>query len=365
MTRCRRCLIPDTRPGMIFKDGVCQACLNYEKRQKMNWASRRRSLGRLCAAYKDDRDKYDCLVPVSGGKDSHVVTATMLEQGMHPLLFCLTDPFTHTEAGEHNLNNISRVFGCDLYCYTMSIDLALRAIRDAFESRCEPLMLLESAIYTLPVKIADMHGVHMVMFGENSAFLYGTSKEDAPHVVSPLVTGDSSAGDAAELRLVDHWLSRGFDRRDLDMLTNIPRSQVDSYYMSHFIPWDDEDHAAVAKAYGFHDITHEWMREGCVEDYTQIDSYGYMVHIWLKYPKFGFARATDIVSRWIRKGTITREEGLRLVMENDHKLDQLALEDFCKVLGYTEHQFWNIVEPFWNRDLFHKVNGVWRFKDAD
>jgi len=83
----------------------------------------------------------------------------------------------------------------------------------------------------------------------------------------------------------------------------------------------------------------------------------------MKYPKFGFARATDIACRWIRKGKITREEAKRLVMEHDHKLDQRAMEDFIKLLGYTPKQFWDIVEKFWNREIFTKVNDIWQLKN--
>ena len=83
----------------------------------------------------------------------------------------------------------------------------------------------------------------------------------------------------------------------------------------------------------------------------------------MKYPKFGFARATDIAARWARKGKITREEAKKLVMEHDHKLDQRAMEDFIAFMGYKPRQFWDIVERFWNPELFDNVDGVWRLKD--
>lgn len=133
--------------------------------------------------------------------------------------------------------------------------------------------------------------------------------------------------------------------------------------MSYFVLWDDEKNYQIAKRYGFKDLHHEWTREGYIEGYGQIDSIAYMVHLWMKYPIFGFARTTDIASRWIRKGQITREEGKTLVMENDHKLDQRAMEDFINLLGYTRRQFWDIVERFWNPELFDNVDGVWRLKN--
>jgi hypothetical protein len=134
--------------------------------------------------------------------------------------------------------------------------------------------------------------------------------------------------------------------------------------MSYYMPWDDEHNMHIAKAYGFRDLQNEWDRQGCIESYAQIDSVGYMVHLWLKYPKFGFARTSDIASRWVRKGMITRDKAMELVGENDYKLDQRALIDFCECLGYSEREFWAITERFWNKDIFAKSNGRWRFRDG-
>ena len=82
----------------------------------------------------------------------------------------------------------------------------------------------------------------------------------------------------------------------------------------------------------------------------------------MKYPKFGFARATDMVGYWIRSGRITRKEGAKLIKENDHKLDPKILEDFLRFSGYTHREFWDIVDRFWNREIFKRVDGKWKVK---
>ena len=138
----------------------------------------------------------------------------------------------------------------------------------------------------------------------------------------------------------------------------------EALFMSYFVPWDGERNYRIAKRYGFQDLVHEWKREGNIEDFDQIDSIAYIVHLWLKYPKFGFARATDIACRWVRKGKITREEAKKLVMEHDHKLDQRAMEDFITFMGYKPRQFWDIVEQFWNPELFENIDGIWQLKNS-
>lgn len=114
------------------------------------------------------------------------------------------------------------------------------------------------------------------------------------------------------------------------------------------------------KSIVFRDLVHEWQREHTPEWFDQIDSIAYLVHPWLKYPKFGHATATDYASKFIRYGLINREEGIRLVKKYDHRLDQRAVENFCAFAGYTLREFYIIVDGFYNRELFEKDRyGQW------
>ena len=98
------------------------------------------------------------------------------------------------------------------------------------------------------------------------------------------------------------------------------------------------------------------------EDWKQIDAVSYLVHPWLKYPKFGHRTSTDVASRLIREGLMTREEGIKLVKEHDAKLDQRSLQAFLDFTGYTHEEFWKTVDRFYNKDLFEKVNEEWVLK---
>ena len=129
--------------------------------------------------------------------------------------------------------------------------------------------------------------------------------------------------------------------------------------MSYYDPWDGFYHQQLARQWGFQDLTHEWQREGAFENFDQIDSIGWIMALWLKFPKFGFARATDLACRWIREGRITRDRAIELVNKYDHVLDQKVLDDFLRFTGYSVREFWNIVEKFWNKELFEKRGGIW------
>jgi N-acetyl sugar amidotransferase len=360
--------MPDTRPGIIFKDGVCLACVNHEKQSNVDWKSRYRELEVLCDKYRRKDGYYDCMIPVSGGKDSYTQTYVMKELlDMHPLLFCVADPFTHTEAGTHNLKNLSEMFNCDYVVYTMSVDLFRRVTKIGFETLREPLRFIESALYTTPFKYAVSLNIPLVVFGENAAYTYGTTDKDSYNARRYVDVGHSASGVGIGNKITDYWVEQGIPLKDMNCVIlpkkeELDRNNPEVIFMGYFMRWDDEYNMNIAKRYGFRDLHHEWKREGCVEDYAQIDSIGFMLHLWTKFPKFGFSRTSDIVSRWVRKDMITREKAMDLVNKYDHKLDQKTMEDFCQFMGYNARQFWDIIEGYWNKEIFEKVNGLWRMK---
>ena len=363
MQYCKKCLMPDTRPGSIFdKNGICQACRNYERRSLVNWKERKKELREICDRYRRKDSYYDCIIPVSGGKDSHFLVYTMKkEMNMNPLLVTVGDPFTKTKAGVSNLRNLLDIFNCDHIQFNLSIDLFRRVTRMAFEEFGEPLRFIEAVIYTVPLKIAVKLGTPLIVYGENSAYEYGTTNKETLSAKEYIMKLFNNID-------VSFWLARGVTEKEINAI--IPPSEEEMnkvkpepIFMSYFTPWSSVHHLEIAKQYGFKDLSEEWIREGCIENFEQIDSVAYTVHLWLKYPKFGFQRTSDIASRRIREGLLTLPEAKRLIMENDHKLDKRAMEDFIKFLGYTPRRFWEIVEGFRKPEIFENVNGKWRLKD--
>lgn len=227
MKYCQKCVMPDTRPGSIFdEEGVCQACRNYERRGEVDWGARFEELKSLCEKYRREDGYYDCVVAVSGGKDSHFLTYTMKEgMGMNPLLICVADPFTHTAAGIHNLRNLGESFGCDIVVFNLSIDLFRRVTRIGFEELGEPLRFIEAAIYTVPFKYAVAFNIPLIVFGENAAYTYGTTAEDGYSASKYISAGHSAAGEKLGDEITDFWCERGILMREMNAI--IPPSQED------------------------------------------------------------------------------------------------------------------------------------------
>lgn len=366
MTYCTKCVMPDTKPGITFdSEGVCSACRANERKAVIDCDMRYNELKKICDKYRGKfGNDYDCIIAVSGGKDSHYQVHIMKEEmRMNPLLVTVEDNFPMTEAGKHNIRNISEVFGCDILSFKPNIKVQKILMRKTFEKYAKPTWYIDRLIYTYPIHIAVRFGIPLVVYGENVSYEYG-----GLNAVEKYSANDQIMNGVASDIPWEELTGDGVSMKDISLCVfpdekNLKALKFDSIYMSYFVKWNSFRNYQYAKKRGFQDLTHEWKREHHIEDFTQVDSRGYLVHGWLRYPKFGYASATNLGSRFIRYGLLSREEAKQLVKEHDHKLDSLVVRDFCELAGYTPTEFWQIVDKFYNKDLFTKdENGRWVLK---
>lgn len=365
MQYCTKCVMPSTRPGITFdQNGVCSACQSYERRKTIDWESRWNELEALCDKYRGmNGNSWDCAIAVSGGKDSHYQVHLMKEVlHMNPILFSVEDNFPMTEAGQHNLKNISEAFGCNIISLKPDLKTQKMLMRYTFEKYGKPTWFIDRLIYTYPLHMALKFHTPLLVYGENVSYEYGGADYEETYSAK----GQLNNGVASDIPLEELMEATGVSRQALEM-TIAPSAeemdQLDPMYVSYFQPWNSFANYEFAKSRGFHDLTHEWNRTHHVENMDQIDSRAYLVHSWMKYPKFGHASATDYAARMVRYGMLTREEAAKLVREHDGKLDPLCVRDFCAFLGYSESEFWQVIDRFYNRDLFTKDDcGRWALK---
>jgi hypothetical protein len=176
-------------------------------------------LGSLCEKHRREDGRYDCVIAVSGGKDSTFLTYMMKERlSMNPLLVCVADPFTHTGAGVHNLQNLQETFNCDTWVFRVSADLFRRATRIGFEELGEPLRFIEAAIYTVPPRLAVALNIPLIIYGENAAYTYGATVEDSCSAQPFIVAGHSSSGQKLGARITDFWCARGIPLQELNAI---------------------------------------------------------------------------------------------------------------------------------------------------
>lgn len=364
MRYCKKCVMPDTRPGISFdSEGVCCACRANEKKAGVNWAERFEELKSLCDKYRGKKgNEYDCIVAVSGGKDSHYQVYVMKElMDMNPLLVSVEDNFPMTEAGQHNIKNISEEFGCDIISLKPNRKLQKKLTRKTFERYGKPTWMIDQMIYTYPLHMAIKFNIPLIVYGENISYEYGGF--DAKETYS--AKGQMFNGVASDIPLED-LIDDEITMKDLTLLKAPAMEQLESLepiYLSYFVPWNSYSNYVFAKKRGFRDLQGEWERTHHIENFDQVDSRAYLAHPWMKYPKFGHATATDYASRFIRYGLITREEAVELVKKHDSRLDPKVVSDFCDFTGYSASEFWSIVDKFYNREIFKKDDfGQWVLK---
>ncbi len=329
MNRCKKCAFPlGTRPGIYEENGVCGACINLERAKTFDWAKREQDLKAICDELKSRKQEYDCVVGVSGGKDSTVIVSTLVEKyGMKPLLVTVTDEFSHTKAGTHNYMNISKRFNLDHITFRCEPQTFVKETLKDFKETLHPLKWIEEKIYSIPVKVAKNFGIDTVFFGENSDFQYGSVKE------------------------------LDYKRPNND--------GINIYYFFAFYKYSELGNRAKAKEYGFIDLddTGEWLRQGHIENYTQQDSIAYVIQLWTKFVKFGFQRVSDIACRYVREGHLTREQAMSYIEERDWQCDPMAKRDFCQTIGINEKEFNEVVSKHANKDIVAQdVNGQWKHK---
>ena len=366
MFYCKRCVMPSTRPGITFnEEGICSACQSFERRKNIDWNARWKEFEEICNKYRGmNGDGYDCAIAVSGGKDSHYQVHLMKNvMKMNQILFSVEDNFPMTEAGKHNLKNISEEFGCNIISIKPDIRTQKKLMRYMFEKYGKPTWFIDRLIYTYPLIMALKYNTPLLVYGENVSYEYGGSDAKETYSAKEQLSNGVASGfdekeliDNAGITSKDLFLTRAPEKEDFDKL--------DPIYISYFLPWNSFKNYEFARKHGFHDLTHEWDRTHHVENFDQIDSRAYLVHSWMKYPKFGHASATDYAARMVRYGMITREEAKQLVKEHDEKLDPLSVRDFCEFCGYTETEFWEIVDSMYNKELFIKNDyGKWILKE--
>lgn len=331
--KCKKCgFVLGTRPGLKDKDGVCLACANYHRKEKIDWKKRQEWLTQFIQEHKNPNAPWECVVGVSGGKDSCAIVKRLIEHhGVKKILLVhVCDEFTQSKAGQYNLDNLVRTYGLDLINFRCDPKTFVEETKKSFFEELHPLKWIEQQLYAKPLEIAKAFNVPLVFMGENSAFEYGESEEC--EIFHPASNDDFKV-----------------------------------IFMGSIWPYSNLDSLEQAKEIGFktlEDFPDDWQRQGSADSFTQIDSKGYMMQHWTKFIKFGFQRVSDMACRLVREGLLTKEQAEQMIRDSDWICDPLAKKDFCRTIGITEKEFDETVDRFANTDLLVKdANGHWRRKD--
>ncbi|MDL2259829.1 N-acetyl sugar amidotransferase [Deltaproteobacteria bacterium OttesenSCG-928-K17] len=357
MRYCKKCVMPDTKPGIKFNDdGVCDACENYDNRKYVNWDERRNELLNILNKFRSkDASNWDCIVPVSGGKDSTYQVLRLLQLGMNPL--CVTATTCDLSAiGRQNIENI-KALGVDYIEFSTNKAVRWKMNRLALMKVGDISWPEHCGIFTIPVKVAVQYKIPLIVWGENS---YneggGPAAEDSTFTRSWL---DRNLCGLLGLSPHDFVGHEGIEAKHIIPYTyptdeELRQVGVTAIFLGYYLPWDGYANALLAQANGM--TTYSKTVEGSVVNYENLDNHQTGIHDYFKYLKFGFGRASDISSLHVRRERITREDAVAMVRKHDGQFPWTCLgkplQDILSPLDLAVDEFVSICDQFTNKDIF-------------
>jgi N-acetyl sugar amidotransferase len=365
MEYCVRCVMPNTKPGVFLDErGLCNACRSQEMKRKVDWKSRRKELEAIIDEIKvTNTSSYDCLVPVSGGKNSWYQAWMMKEVFGMKVLCCVMAPHLPTTEGIYNLNQMVDSIGLDIIKITLKPSVYKKIRKKAFIRQGEPNWPEHMTVFAGVTNVAQIYDIPLIVWGEDVAFEFGgiqtqESKADA---------SDIDNNDLIKDKTIDDFIDNDISKRDTFFyrypdLKSSDGKGVKSIYLGYYDFWEGRKHLELCTSMGFKSRV-DGPLSGNYLDYDNIDEKLCEINIWLKYIKFGFWRPTDQVCYDIWNGKLSREDAVEIVNKLQNEFPQEYFEDFLQFHNISEQEFWETVEKFRNLDIWKKnQHGEWKLK---
>lgn len=362
MKYCQTCLQPDTRPNSRFtEEGICSACNYFRELQQVDWQERYEILEDLIEKFpRKPGQNFDCIVGVSGGKDSTRQALWVRDKlGLRPLLACLSYPPQQvTQRGADNISNLIEL-GFDVVLSAPAPETWRKLMRESFLQFANWCRSTELALFSSVPQLAIRYGIPLILWGENPGLQLGDLK-----------TLGRIGYDGNNLRFMNtlsggglEWmLEAGFEIRDLipyqyPSPEEFKSARLQIVYLGWFLgDWSLANNALYSCGSGLRIRMDTVQNTGDLFGVTSLDEDWVTLNQMIKYYKFGFGRVTDYANEEIRLGRMTRERGIELVEQYDDACSGEYIESFCAYIDIPVSRFWEQVGASVNRELFTVEN---------
>lgn len=350
MQVCARCLYTSNHPLNITfdEDGVCSGCRIHEEKDKLDWLKRGLRLLEILEGYRNKSGiNYDCVIPVSGAKDSYFIVHTIKKvYGLNPLLVTYNKHY-NTAVGIRNLANLRSRFDCDIMTLTVNPETVKKITRATLRRFGSIYWHCLAGQSVYPVQIAVRFKIPLIIWGAHQGIdqvgmfshldeVEMTRKYRKEHDLMGYEACDliSDFDDIAEEDVAPYQYPDS---------SEIEQVGVRGIYLNNFIRWDSRSqHEQMIKQYGYETAPQNYT----FDSYNDIDCWNYSdVHDYIKYIKHGYGKVTDHACREIRLKRLSREQGVILV-EKYAKRSPTNLQLFLEWLGITQNGFHYIVDQF-------------------
>ena len=355
MQYCKKCLMPDTRPRLVFKgDGICNACHWAEEKKSFDWSPRWKELEELCEKYRSrNKDIFDVIVPYSGGKDGGYIAWTLKNKfGMTPLVVTVRPPMENPIGVQNITNFLDR--GFDHIMITPNRKVSSYIDKQEFINRGIPMHAHMMAVQTVLFRCAVTYDIPFVMFAEEGESEYGGSeklKNQHTYDLEDSINFYLSGSDPK--KYLDKFTEKELYWYTYPSKEELMKLKPEISHWSYFEDFDNYKHYEVAKReLGLQESNER--SSGSYENYSATDTYIIYLYFYLMYLKFGFGRASSLASGDIRRGVINRDEALKIAREYDGEYPEKYIDYYLDYYQMTREEFDAVIDKWANKDLFTK-----------
>jgi N-acetyl sugar amidotransferase len=335
--------MPETQEGVTFDEmGICQACQSSEQKIHINWVERELALRSILDDAKTRAGlNYDCIVPISGGKDSMFQLYVLVEvYKMKPLAVTFSHNW-YTEVGWYNLQNALQQFNVDHIMFTPNRDLVNRIAKKSLTSIGDSCWHCHAGVGAFPLQVAVRFNIPLLIWGESIAEASGRASHfDPVHKFDRDYFTKVSAKKRADEMVCEYLSERDLYPFNVPSVEEIEKIGVYGIHLGDYIFWDEERQTEFVRD---HFGWKETEVEGAYKGYKSVECVMPGVHDFTCYLKRGYGRATFQASLDVRNGLMTREEGMKLAAKIDSEKPG-ALDYYLKITGYSEGQFYELMK---------------------
>lgn len=372
MRYCANCVYPASSavPLAFDEKGVCTGCSTANQRFEIDWDRKKKMFERMIEDYRSqDGSNYDCIIPVSGGKDSYYQIHIMKEMGLNPLLVTYHG-YNFTETGLKNMRNMREVFNCDHIWFTPSVRVLKAMNRLGMHMMGDMNWHNHAGIVTYPIIAAVQHKIPLMVWGEHGFMDLG-----GMHSYNDMIEFTYRSRHEHDLRGYE-WtdfmeaapkFGEKMEKRDFIPYMYPTDEEIDEVgvrgiFISNYFKWEANDHTELMKEkYGFLEAEEPFERT-----YRRTSNLDDMhengIHDYMKFVKFGYGRATDHVCKDIRAGILSREEGIKIISQMD-PIKSKDLYRWLEYVGWSEEKFDQVADTFRDPRVWAIKDGAWVKQD--